>query len=151
MSNSLGLPVDQRSKRSGHNRRLPDPARVVLCDDVAMLRELLRYELEEDDDVRVVGEAGDGAEGVRMVRDLKPDIVILDLAMPGLDGLEALPLMRQVVPAPDVVVHSGFDSDVMRERVLALGAAMYLEKGGLLSAVKDAVREVLAKRRARQG
>jgi len=116
-----------------------------------MLRELLRYELEEDDDVRVVGEAGDGAEGVRMVRDLKPDIVVLDLAMPGLDGLEALPLMRQVVPAPDVVVHSGFDSDVMRDRVLALGAAMYLEKGGLLSAVKDAVREVLAKRRARQG
>jgi DNA-binding NarL/FixJ family response regulator len=126
---------------------LPDPARVVLCDDVAMLRELLRYELEEDDDVRVVGEAGDGLEGVRMVRDLKPDLVVLDLAMPGLDGLEALPMMRAVDPPPDVVVHSGFDSAVMRDRVMELGAAMYLEKGGLLSAVKDAVRQVLAQRR----
>jgi DNA-binding NarL/FixJ family response regulator len=116
-----------------------------------MLRELLRYELEEDDDVRVVGEAGDGLEGVRMVRDLKPDLVVLDLAMPGLDGLEALPLMREVVPPPDVLVHSSFDADIMRDRVLALGATMYLEKGGLLSAIKDAVRQVLAQRRARPG
>jgi DNA-binding NarL/FixJ family response regulator len=126
---------------------LPGPVRVVLCDDVAMLRELLRYELEEDDDVRVVGEAGNGTEGVRMVRDLKPDVVVLDLAMPGLDGLEAIPLMRALDSPPAIVVHSGFDAEMMRDRVLALGAEQYLEKGGTLSEVRAAVRELIEKRR----
>jgi DNA-binding NarL/FixJ family response regulator len=130
---------------------LPDPVRVVLCDDVAMLRELLRYELEEDDDVRVVGEASDGLESVRMVSDLKPDVVVLDLAMPGLDGLEAIPLMRAVAPPPQIVVHSGFDAELMRGRVLALGAALYVEKGGMLSAVRAAVRELIESGRARSG
>jgi DNA-binding NarL/FixJ family response regulator len=116
-----------------------------------MLRELLRYELEEDDDVRIVGEASDGLESVRMVGELKPDVVVLDLAMPGLDGLEAIPLMRAVEPAPQIVVHSGFDADLMRERVLALGAARYVEKGGMLSAVRAAVRELIESGSARSG
>jgi DNA-binding NarL/FixJ family response regulator len=122
---------------------LPDPVRVVLCDDVAMLRELLRYELEEDDDVRVVGEASDGLEAVRMVGDLQPHVVVLDLAMPGLDGLEAIPLMLAVDPPPQIVVHSGFDADLMRPRVLALGATRYIEKGGMLSSVRTAIRELI--------
>jgi DNA-binding NarL/FixJ family response regulator len=117
--------------------------RVLLCDDVAMLRELLRYELEEDDDVVVVGEADNGLDGVRLVRDLKPDVVVLDLAMPGIDGLEALTLMRQAPKPPHVIVHSGFDAATMRDRVLALGADTYLEKGGNLSEVRDAVRAVM--------
>jgi len=114
-----------------------------------MLRELLRYELEEDDDVRVVGEASDGLESVRMARDLKPDVVVLDLAMPGLDGLEAIPLMRSIDKPPQIVVHSAFDSDLMRARVLALGAALYIEKGGDLSAVREAIRGLIESGSAR--
>lgn len=117
--------------------------RVLLCDDVAMLRELIRYELEEDDGVVVVGEADNGIDGVRLVEELKPDVVVLDLAMPGIDGLEALSLMRAVTDPPAVLVHSGFDAETMRERVLALGAAAYLEKGGNLREVRDAVRQVV--------
>ena len=117
--------------------------RVVVCDDFDMLRELLRFELEEDNDIRVVGEAGDGVESIRLVAELKPDIVVLDLAMPGLDGLEALPRMLAVDPPPAVVVHSGFDAELMRDRVLALGAARYVEKGGVLTSVRAAVREVI--------
>lgn len=117
--------------------------RVVVCDDFEMLRELMRFELEEEDDVRVVGEAGDGLESVRLVRELKPDVVVLDLAMPELDGLEAIPLMLAVDPPPKIVVHSGFDSDLMGPRVLALGAKRYVEKGGVLTAVRTAVREVI--------
>lgn len=120
-----------------------DRWRVLLCDDVALLRELLRYELEEDDDVVVVGEADNGLDGVRLVKELEPDVVILDLAMPGLDGLEALTLMRAVERPPSVIVHSGFSSDTMRDRVLELGADQYLEKGGNLSEVRVAVRRLI--------
>ena len=122
---------------------MADRIRVVLCDDVAMLRELLRYELEEDDDVVVVGEADNGLNSVRLVEELRPDVVVLDLAMPGIDGLEAIPLMRAVAGPPLILVHSGFDAESMRERVLALGAARYLEKSGNLREVRMAVRELM--------
>ena len=122
---------------------MADRIRVLLCDDVAMLRELLRYELEEDDDVVVVGEAENGLDGVRLVEELHPNIVVLDLAMPGIDGLEAITRMRAVPDPPLILVHSGFDADGMRERVLALGAAQYLEKGGNLCEVRTAVRELM--------
>jgi DNA-binding NarL/FixJ family response regulator len=118
---------------------MADRIRVLLCDDVAMLRELLRYELEEDDGVVVVGEAENGLDGVRLAHELHPDVVVLDLAMPGIDGLEALSQIRAVANPPVVLVHSGFDAATMRERVLALGAADYLEKGGNLSEVREAV------------
>jgi DNA-binding NarL/FixJ family response regulator len=120
--------------------------RILLCDDVAMLRELLRYELEEDDDVVVIGEADNGLDGVRMVKELEPDVVVLDLAMPGLDGLEALSLMSAAPHPPAILVHSGFDASSMRDRVLALGAARYLEKGGSLSEVRAAVRQIIRER-----
>jgi DNA-binding NarL/FixJ family response regulator len=118
---------------------MADRIRVLICDDVAMLRELMRYELEEDDDVVVVGEAENGIDGVRLVNELHPDVVVLDLAMPGIDGLEALTQIRSAANAPAVLVHSGFDADTMRERVLALGAADYLEKGSNLRELREAV------------
>jgi two-component system, NarL family, response regulator EvgA len=122
---------------------MADRVRVLICDDVAMLRELIRYELEEDEGVVVVGEADNGVDGVRLVKELVPDVVVLDLAMPGIDGLEALSLMRAVARPPEVLVHSGFDAATMRDRVLALGAAAYLEKGGNLREVREAVRQVM--------
>lgn len=118
---------------------MADRIRVLICDDVAMLRELLRYELEEDDGVVVVGEAENGIDGVRLVTELRPDVVILDLAMPGIDGLEALTLMRALANPPVVLVHSGFDATTMRGRVLELGAADYLEKGSDLREIRRAV------------
>ena len=127
---------------------MADRVRVLLCDDVAMLRELLRYELEEDDDVVVVGEADNGLDGVRLVEELRPNVVVLDLAMPGIDGLEAITLMLQVPDPPAILVHSGFDAETMRDRVLALGATRYLEKGGNLREVRDAVRQAAEERTA---
>jgi len=124
---------------------MADRIRVLLCDDVGMLRELLRYELEEHDDVVVVGEADNGLDGVRLVRELRPDVVVLDLAMPGIDGLEALSLMRAAPKPPAVLVHSGFDAETMRDRVLALGASEYVEKGGNLRDVRDAVLRVMGR------
>jgi two-component system, NarL family, response regulator EvgA len=125
---------------------MADRIRVLICDDVAMLRELIRYELEEDDNIVVIGEADNGLDGVRLVEELAPDVVVLDLAMPGIDGLEALTLMRAVPEPPLVLVHSGFDAATMRDRVLALGAADYLEKGGNLREVREAVRQLVDRR-----
>src|SRR5512144_1238339 len=127
---------------------MADRIRVLICDDVAMLRELLRYELEEDDDIVVVGEADNGLDGVRLVEELHADVVVLDLAMPGIDGLEAISLMRAVANPPSILVHSGFDADTMRHRVIELGAERYLEKGGNLREVRDAVREIAQSRLA---
>jgi DNA-binding NarL/FixJ family response regulator len=117
--------------------------RVLVCDDVAMLRELIRYELEEDEGVVVVGEAENGIDSVRLAKELHPDVVVLDLAMPGIDGLEAISQMMAEPKPPKILVHSGFDADTMRERVLELGAERYLEKGGNLREVRDAVREIM--------
>lgn len=126
---------------------MADRIRVLVCDDVDMLRELMRYELEEDEWIMVVGEADNGLDGVRLVEEMKPDVVVLDLAMPGIDGLEAITRMLAVADPPAILIHSGFDADTMRDRVLALGAAEYLEKGGPLADVRLAVRRVAEQRR----
>jgi len=108
---------------------------VLLADDVSDLRFLIRLALERTGDFAVVAEAADGAEAIAEAERHQPDIVVLDLSMPVLDGLEALPAILAVAPATRVVVLSGFDAGKMRERVLALGAIAYVEKGNIESAV----------------
>jgi DNA-binding NarL/FixJ family response regulator len=115
---------------------------VFLCDDVPELRALLRYGLEEDEELKVVGEASTAREAIDAVGALRPDVVLLDLSMPGMDGLEAIPLLREVAPDMAIVVFSGFAAERMREPALALGAARYLEKGVPLESVRATVREV---------
>jgi len=100
----------------------------------------VRYGLEEADDLRVVGEAGDAASGIAAVGELRPDVILLDLSMPGMDGLEAIPRMREVAPQAAILVFSGFAADRMAETALALGAHGYLEKGEPLERVRETVR-----------
>ena len=121
---------------------------VVLCDDVPQLRTLLRYAFDEQDDLRVVAEAGDGSAGVDAIGRLRPDAVVLDLSMPGLDGLEAIPRIRTASPSTAIVVFSGFTADRMAEQAIALGADRYLEKGEDIDTVAAAVREAVVHRRA---
>jgi signal transduction histidine kinase len=103
--------------------------RIVLVDDTADLRLLLRVVIESQSGFHVVGEAGDGAAGVELIRQERPDLVLLDLAMPIMDGLEALPLIREVSPETRIVVLSGFEAASMAESALAAGADAYLQKG----------------------
>jgi DNA-binding NarL/FixJ family response regulator len=77
----------------------------------------------------VVGEAVDGLDAVEVVGTSQPDLVFLDLAMPRMDGLEALPLIHQAVPGVRVIVLSGFDEGTIGEKALAAGASCYVEKG----------------------
>ena len=115
---------------------------VYLCDDVPELRQLLRIILEEDPGLRVVGESGDAQVGIEEIAELQPNVVLLDLSMPGMDGLEALPLIRRAAPATLVIVFSGFTEARMASLVLERGADRYIEKGEPLENVRDAVREL---------
>ena len=103
--------------------------RVVLADDVADLRFLMTRALERSGRFRVVGTAANGREAINQALEHRPDVTLLDLAMPGMDGLEALPHIRRAVPECTVVVLSGFDAETMQSKAIEQGAAGYLVKG----------------------
>ena len=106
-----------------------DAFRVVLVDDVPDLRALLRAALESSGRFTVVAEAADGRSGIDAVRDAQPDLVLLDVSMPVMDGLEALPHVVGAAPDATVVVLSGFEQARVGSVAVSLGAAAYIEKG----------------------
>ncbi|MGH2735044.1 MAG: response regulator transcription factor [Actinomycetota bacterium] len=102
---------------------------VVLVDDTPDIRLLLRLLVDGHDRFEVVGEAENGAEAMKIVDRLKPDLVVLDLAMPKMDGFEVLGEMCAVSPDTSVVVLSGFEESIAASKALEAGAAAYFEKG----------------------
>lgn len=110
--------------------------RVLIADDAPDIRLLLKMYLT-DSRLEVVGEATNGAEAVELAGSEKPDAVILDLAMPVMDGLEAIPLIKKASPGTKIVVLSGFDADRMAERAMGLGAETYLQKGVALGDISQ--------------
>jgi DNA-binding NarL/FixJ family response regulator len=118
--------------------------RVVLADDQALLRAGLRALLDAEDDIEVVGEASDGAEAVELVRETGPDVVLMDIRMPGTDGLEAT---RRIVTAPEltgtrVVVLTTFDLDEYVFEAVRIGASGFLVKDTEPAELVRAVRAV---------
>jgi DNA-binding NarL/FixJ family response regulator len=115
------------------------PIRLLLADDHTMVRQSMRRSME-DAGFAIVGEAGDGAEAVRMAGVHRPDVVLMDVSMPVLDGVEATRQVRAVADAPQVVMltmHA--DADVVR-RALQAGAVGYLTKDSSIDDVVEAVR-----------
>lgn len=102
--------------------------RVVIADDDVSLRRLLRTVLEDDGRFEVVGEAEDGQATLRLVDEVDPDLLLLDLAMPRMDGLEVLQALEGR-GRPAVVVLSGFVNAGLGRQVLEAGAATFLQKG----------------------
>ena len=118
--------------------------RVVLVDDQAMVRTGLRMVLAAEPDIEVVGEAADGAAGVRVVTETKPDVVLLDIRMPGMDGLEAA---RRIIAADlptKVVVLTTFDEDEYVAAALRAGVSGFLLKVAPPEDLVVAVRTVAA-------
>ena len=118
--------------------------RVMLVDDVPELRLLVRLTLEEDPRIDVVGEASNGREGVEMAAETKPDLVLLDLSMPDMDGLEAIPLIREAAPTARVVVLSGHEAGRVSLEALDQGASRYINKAAGLNTIPKVVHEVAA-------
>ena len=117
-----------------------DEVSVLVCDDVPELRGLFRLELELEGDIHVVAEAGDGRSAIELVTDLNPEVLLLDLSMPDMDGLEVLVALQTLAPHVQVVVLSGYRFDVMGPRTLECGAYRYLEKGVSGKVLREAVR-----------
>lgn len=103
--------------------------RVLIADDFQDVRMLLRLQLQRTGKYDVVGEAGNGEEAVELAKQLRPDVVLLDMSMPRMDGLQALPLIRAALPDVRVLVLSGFDEGTMARKAIELGADGYVEKG----------------------
>lgn len=111
----------------------------VVIDDSPDLRDLLRLALERSGRFAIVGEAGDAAAGIDVARRNQPDLVLLDLGLPGMGGLEALPLLRAAAPEATVVVISGYPRSELERHVAERGAAGYVEKGLSVKALVDQI------------
>lgn len=114
--------------------------RVLVVDDAADLRLITRVGLESIGRMTVVGEAADGQEAIDKAELLQPDVVVLDLAMPVMDGLEALPLIKERAPKARIVVLSGFDDLRTRQAAMDLGAQAYVVKGTPTSEIIRVIR-----------
>lgn len=120
---------------------------VAIVDDSADIRFLWRALLEVSAEFEVCADAGDGQEAIEIARRLRPDVMLLDLSMPGMGGLEALPLILAESPSTKVVVLSGFGKRGFGERAAALGACGFLEKHLPAETLAPRLLDVLAQRR----
>ncbi len=103
--------------------------RILVVDDSEELRVVLAILIGAAPDFELVGEAENGRTGIAKAVETRPDVILLDLSMPDMDGLEALPHLRRTVPEARVIVLSGYQRDVMGQRAMEAGALGYIEKG----------------------
>ncbi len=116
--------------------------KVVICDDEALVREGFRLILEAQPDIEVVGEAANGREAVEQVALRKPDVVLMDIRMPGMDGIEATRRILARERAPQILILTTFDLDEYVYRALSAGASGFLLKNAPPAELADAVRTV---------
>jgi two-component system, NarL family, response regulator LiaR len=118
--------------------------RVVLVDDHAIIREGLRVLLSEEPEIEVVGEAGHGGDAIELTAALRPDVILMDLVMPGMDGIQAIQGIRKLSPSSQVLVLTSFGDDHRVRDAIQAGAIGYLLKdilkAELLQAIHAAVR-----------
>ena len=118
--------------------------RVLIADDHAVVREGTRKVLEQEEDLVVVAEASDGEEAIRLAGQYKPDVAIIDINMPKLDGIEATIEIKNLYPSVAVLILTAYDDDQFVFRLLEVGAAGYLLKSIRSQELVDAVRAVNA-------
>ncbi len=118
--------------------------RVLLVDDQSVVRRGLRIRFHLEPDLEVVGEASTGSEALTLALTLSPDVVLMDIEMPEMDGIQATAALRRVVPQSVVVILSIHDDAQARERAQAAGAVAFVEKRGTTDALLAAIRQAAA-------
>jgi DNA-binding NarL/FixJ family response regulator len=124
--------------------RVPEPIRVVVVDDHALFRHGLQMVLDVEEDIQVVAEAGDGAEGVARTEQLAPDVVLMDVRMPRQSGIEATRQIREVLPNTKVLMLTISEEEEDLYEAIKAGASGYLLKEISIEEVASAVRAVHA-------
>lgn len=114
---------------------------VLIVDDHQLVREGVRTFLQKQSDITVVGEAASGSEGLRLAADLVPDVVLMDLVMPEMDGVETTRRLKQISPGSQVIVLTSFDDDQHILPAIRAGALSYILKDVGTAALVDAVRK----------
>ena len=123
-------------------KTMPSPLTVLLVDDHAVVREGYRRLLERSSDIRVVGEAGDSAEAYQLMCQLKPAVVVMDISLPDVSGIEAMRRMLAREPAVRVLIFSMHEEAIFAARALQAGARGYITKVSAPEILIDAVRAV---------
>jgi DNA-binding NarL/FixJ family response regulator len=117
---------------------------ILLADDHMVVRQGIRALLEAEGDLSIVAEAENGRQAVRLTRELRPEVVVMDVGLPLLNGVEATRQILKTVPATRVLILSAYGDDAYVEQVVAAGAAGYLLKQSSLAALARAIRRVRA-------
>src|SRR5579872_594652 len=120
------------------------PVRVLVVDDQTLFRTGLTSLLSEDERVDVVGQAVDGAEAVKQAARLKPDVVLMDIKMPDVDGIEATRQIVESVPGTKVLILTTFDTDSQVIQALKAGASGYVLKDSSAAAIVSSIMAVMA-------
>nr|WP_236634199.1 response regulator transcription factor [Caulobacter sp. X] len=120
---------------------------MLIVDDHPLLREGVTAVLEAEPDIRVVGEAADGLDAIAQFKNLRPDLVLMDLQMPGVDGVEAISAIRAIAPDARIIVLTTYAGDVRALSALRAGASGYLLKSSLRRELIDTIRAVLGGQR----
>ena len=133
--------VDDRQAKPRGERG--DAIRVLIVDDHALFRRGLEMVLEQEDDVEVAGEAGDGAEAIEKAQELMPDVVLMDVRMPRLSGIDATRTIRDVIPTVRILMLTVSDEEEDLYEAIKAGANGYLLKEISIEEVADAIRAVV--------
>ena len=115
---------------------------LLLVDDELLVRQGLRVWLEREADIRVVGEASDGAEAITLAQALQPDVILMDISMPTMDGITATAALRAAVPRSAVVLLTLYDDATTRAQAYAAGAVAFVGKQDGVRALKAALHRV---------
>lgn len=116
--------------------------RILLVDDHAIIRDGLKALLGAQPDMEVVGEAGDGDEAFNQAKALRPDVVVMDISMPGVNGAGATGRLKEVFPAIKILVLSAFEDDIYVRQLMQLGASGYILKRSAAGELANAIRAV---------
>jgi len=123
---------------------MPEKIRVLCVDDHAVMRDGIAFALETQADMELVGEAVSGEEAVKMFRQLRPDVTLMDLQLPGMDGIRTIQVIRESFPKARIIVLTTYSGDVQAHRALTAGAAGYLLKHMLRTDLLGTIRKVHA-------